>query len=99
MARHFGPSATPPPDDEVHLRLVKTHDREVICDQKGRMLDGVVGFRYEQTTVDGPALLTVKVYVQPCEWKAKLGVIKGGEEARLDASSFGLEPPQCLDTE
>lgn len=75
--------------DEVHLRLIKTHDSEVICDQDGRELSGVVGFRYEQVDVDSVPTLTVSLKVNPSSWDAGLGVIKGGEDVSIEPSRLG----------
>ena len=75
--------------DEIQLRLVKTHDKEVICDQDGRVLHGVRGFRYEQADIDECPVLVVKLYVNPSGWDNKLGVISKGESAN---ESTGFDP-------
>jgi hypothetical protein len=75
--------------DEIHLRLVKTHDKEVICDQHGRVLNGVRGFRYEQVGVETVPILTLELMINPCGWDDHLGVIKGGEGVSLEPRPFG----------
>jgi hypothetical protein len=75
--------------DQVQLRLVKTHDKEIICDQDGRELVGVIGFRYEQIEVDSLPQLTVMMKVNWSEWTPKLGVIEGGEKVDVKPSPFG----------
>jgi hypothetical protein len=84
--------AFPISDDKVHLRLVKTHDKEVICDQYGRELDGVIGFRYEQVAIDVCPKLTVLLRVRPCDWGERLGETICGEPATLEPRPFGKLP-------
>ena len=80
--------AFPVKPDEVHLRLIKTHDDEVICDQDGRSLSGVIGFRYEQTEHDSAPILIVKLVVEPSGWSRKLGVREGGKPVKLEPSGI-----------
>jgi hypothetical protein len=72
----------------VHLQLVKSRDREVVCDQDGRELAGVQGFRYEQADVESVPVLIIKLVVSPSKWSPDLGVKKDGEEVDLEPSSL-----------
>jgi hypothetical protein len=80
----------PEAPNEIHLRLVKTHDKEVICDQHGRELQGVTGFRYEQTEPDSIPVLVLKLVVNACDWSKDLGVVQKGEAVKFARSA--LEP-------
>lgn len=81
--------AFPEKSDEVHLQLVKCKGCEVICDQDGRVLAGVRGFRYEQLDLDSVPILIVKMIVKPSRWDKGTGVSRQGEDANLDAEAFG----------
>src|SRR3954464_11780361 len=68
----------PENDGKLHLRLVKTHDREIICDQDGREVQGIQGFRYEQMDVDAVPQLTLVLFVNRSQWTPELGVLARG---------------------
>ena len=52
----------------MKLRYINYGDRDVICNEHGEPLENVVGYRCEQPEPSGPAILTVKVLLEPVEW-------------------------------
>jgi hypothetical protein len=82
-----GPAAFPTiagRSGEIELRLVKSHDGEIICDQDGRPLWGVIGFRYEAIDPDTAPTLTIKVHVNACHWDRKMGEIRSAAAPTLE---------------
>lgn len=62
----------------IRLRLVKDHDREVICDQHGRELADVISFAYETSVAadEVSQTLTVRVHAGDVTWDGDLGVAR-----------------------
>lgn len=59
--------------EPIKLRLVKNHTHEVVCDQYGRPLDGVISVSYEIERDGMGSILTLRLRPVAAKWDLDIG--------------------------